>query len=238
MIESTDVLLHTVDRDCNVCCKEKPKFTVGFFVPALIIFFSGQLFFLSCSSTEQSSADSAYAIFNQYTTNTERDSIFRIAYTNKSTAPSYVVFVARDLNTGVEKEICCEGPFLSGAINREFNIGYGGDLKYVADSIIHRNQERVFEFRNEEALKNINFYDYPDYKRLTEIANSLDLGYYHETFGSNTARTLIYFENDTGFVQLTFAHVLFNCGIQTNRDCEAGNNIWIGDSNATVPLEN
>ena len=41
----------------------------------------------------------------------------------------------------------------------------------------------------------------------------------------------MFFETDTGFVQITFAHIMFNCGILANRDCIAGNNIWFGDIN-------
>ena len=60
--------------------------------------------------------------FDKYSNDSLRNEIFKIAYENKSTAPSYVVFIAKDLNTGETKEICCEAPFLSGAMHRNLTF--------------------------------------------------------------------------------------------------------------------
>jgi len=168
-------------------------------------------------------------LFDKYSNDSIRYKIFKSSYENNSTAPNYIVFKAKDLSTGLIKEICTEAPFLSGAMHRELNIEY--DLKGTnkVDSIILANRQNIFEFKNKEALKNINFYDYPDYERIIQIAKGIDLDYYSETFSKNDSTKLMHFSSDTGFVQVTFSHILFNCGIKTTRDCIAGNNIWIGN---------
>src|SRR5690554_4656353 len=54
-----------------------------------------------------------------------RNKLFEIAYKNQDTSsPSYLVFIAKNLNTGETKEICTEAPFLSGAMHHEFGMGY------------------------------------------------------------------------------------------------------------------
>jgi hypothetical protein len=168
-------------------------------------------------------------LFDKYSNDSVRNVNFEIAYDNKSTAPNYLVFKATDLNTGLTKEICCEAPFLSGAIHRELNVDYDTKGTEFVDSIIKANSNRTFEFKNQEALKNISFNEYPDYDRLLQIAKGIDLDNYYKTYGANDSSKLMYFESDTGFVQITFTHIMFKCGILTRRDCEAGNNIWFGN---------
>lgn len=170
-------------------------------------------------------------LFDKYSNDSIRYAIFEIAYDNKSTAPSYIVFKAKDLNTGLTKEICCEAPFLSGAMHRELQIEYNSKGTEYIDSIILANRQGVFKFKNKEALNNISFFDYPDSTKLMKIAEGIDLDYYSKTFGKNDSSKLMYFKTDTAFVQITFTHIMFKCGILTNRDCEAGNNIWFGDPN-------
>ena len=170
-------------------------------------------------------------LFDKYSNDSIRDRIFEIAYDNKSTAPSYIVFKAKDLNTGLIKEICCEVPFLTGAMHRELEIEYDSKGTEYIDSIILANRQENFEFKNEEALNNICFFEYPDYNRLLQIAEGINLDYYSKTFGKNDSTKLLYFETDTGFIQTTFTHIMFNCGIMTKRDCEASNNIWFVNPN-------
>ncbi len=169
------------------------------------------------------------SLFDNYSNDSIRKQIFKSSYENNSTAPNYIVFKAKDLNTGTIKEICCEAPFLSGAMHREFNIKYDSIGINKIDSIILANRQEIFNFKNKEALKNINFYDYPDYKKIVQRAKRIDLEYYHKTFGKNDSVKLMHFSSDKRNEQVTFAHILFNCGIKTTRDCIAGNNIWIGN---------
>lgn len=174
-------------------------------------------------------------LFDKYSNDSIRSMIFEIAYNNKSTTPSYIVFKAKDLNTGVIKEICCEAPFLSGAMHREFNIEYDTKGTEYIDSIILENRLEIFEFINKKALNNISFSEYPDKESIDRIASKNDLDYYNDRFGANDSIKYMHFENDTGFVQESFAHIMFKCGIITSRDCIAGNNIWFGDPNISMP---
>ena len=169
------------------------------------------------------------SLFDNFSNDSIRKQIFKSSYENNSTAPNYIVFKAKDLNTGTIKEICCEAPFLSGAMHREFNIKYDTIGINKIDSIILANRQEIFNFKNKEALKNINFYDYPDYEKIIQRAKRIDLEYYHKTFGKNDSVKLMHFSSDKRNEQVTFAHILFNCGIKTTRDCIAGNNIWIGN---------
>lgn len=168
-------------------------------------------------------------LFDKYSNDSIRAANFHVAYSNQSTAPNYIVFKAKDLNSGLTKEICTEAPFLSGALHRELGIEYNTKGTEYIDSIILSQNQKTFEFANKEALNNINFFNYPGYDRILQIAQGLDLDYYHNKFGKNDLPELKYFESDTGFVQLTFTHIMFNCGILTRRDCESGNNIYFGN---------
>jgi hypothetical protein len=174
-------------------------------------------------------------IFEKYSNDSIRDRIFRIAYENNSTAPSYIVFIAEDLNTGTKKEICCEAPFLSGAMHRELRKDYDEISSKYIDSLILEDKDKNFTFRNEEALENISFKAYPDRETINKIASQNDLDYYFKKYGANDSINSIRFDSDSGFVQETFAHVMFKCGILTSRDCIAGNYIWFGDPNLSMP---
>ena len=188
----------------------------------------------SCGSNKHkdklSNADkSTINLFDKYSNDSIRAINFEIAYDNTSTAPSYIVFKAKDLNSGLIKEICSEAPFLSGALHIELNVKYDTKGTEYIDSLILIQRQKVFEFRNIEALNNISFFDYPEYDRIIQTAKEVDLDYYYSRFGKNNVHELKHFESSSGFVQLTFAHIMFNCGILTSRDCVAGNNIHFGN---------
>lgn len=167
-------------------------------------------------------------VFDKYSNDSIRAINFEIAYYNSGTAPNYLVFKAKDLNTGLIKEICTEAPFLSGALHREYEVDYDEEGTAYIDSIAISKKQDIYEFRKKEALDNIDFFKYPDYSRILEIAKGIDVESYHNKFGKNKSAELKHFTSDTGFVQLTFCHIMFNCGILTTRDCVAGNNIHFG----------
>lgn len=199
-----------------------------------ILGFSLLLVIHSCGSKDETDNETDYSkskfeLFDEYSNDSLRALLFEIAYNNKSTAPSYVVFKAKDLNTNLTKEICCEAPFLSGSIHTEFDIDYDTKGMEKVDSIILINKQNIYQFENEDALNNISFYDYPNYEKVIQVAQELDLSYYHRLYGKNDLIGSLHFENDTGYVQLTFAHIMFNCGIITSRACFAGNNLWFGN---------
>lgn len=174
-------------------------------------------------------------IIDKYSNDSVRNQIFKIAYQNTSTAPSYVVFKAVDLNTKETKEICCEAPFLSGAMHREFEKGYTESESKFIDNLILNNKSRVFQFKNKDALKNIGFDEYPGSDLIKKAATKINLEYYLKIYGANDSIKSMNFNNDsTGVSQLVFAHLMFECGIITSRDCEAGNYIWFGDLTMSI----
>lgn len=194
----------------------------------------------SCGLENQSNNESKIEkpetnLFYKYSNDSIRSMIFEIAYDNKSTAPSYIVFKAEDLNTGIIKEICCEAPFLSGAMHRELKIKYNNEGTEYIDSIILSNRLGIFNFKNREALNNISFYKYPEKDIIDKTATEIDLDSYYKTFGKNDSIKFMHFKNDSGFIQESFAHIMFKSGIITSRDCIAGNNIWFGDPNISMP---
>ena len=204
---------------------------------AKILGFLFLIIFYSCGSKDpNNNIESKYLnFFDKYGNDSLRNKIFKIAYNNESTAPSYIVFKAKNLNTGEIKEICTEAPFLSGAMHHEFEMGYDLISSRFIDSLILANHERIFEFENEEALKNISFKEYPSRKRIEGIAESLDLDYYIKSFGSNENVKFMEFDKDEYFYQLAFAHIMFNCGIITSRSSMGGNNIWFGYPSKRAP---
>lgn len=165
-----------------------------------------------------------------------RNKLFEIAYNNQNTSsPSYLVFIAKNLNTGEIKEICTEAPFLSGAMHNELGMGYDLNSSKFIDSLILGNSKRVFEFKEKEALENISFNEYPSKERIEEIAKKLDLEDFIKDFGSNENVKYMEFKEDEYFLQLSYSHILFNCGIITSRSSVGGNTIWFGYPSIRAP---
>lgn len=176
------------------------------------------------------------SVFYRYGNDSIRDKIFEIAYNNQNTSsPSYLVFIAKNLNTGEIKEICTEAPFLSGAMHHEFGMGHDLKSSQFIDSLILGNSKRIFEFKEKKALENISFNEYPSKERIEEITSKLDLDYYIENFGSNENVKFTEFKEDEYFLQLSFSHIMFNCGIITSRSSIGGNTIWFGYPSIIAP---
>ena len=201
----------------------------------LVILLTVQSCGLKNSNKSDMLVNSSKDTFDKYSNDSVRNQIFKIAYLNTSSAPSYIVFKAVDLNTGKTKEICSEAPFLSGAMHREFGKGYSENECKFVDSLILNNKSRVYKFRNEDALKNIGFDEYPDSVTIKKAAAKTNLDYYFKKYGANDSIKSINFNNDTtGVSQLVFAHLMFECGIITSRGCIAGNYIIFGDPRITL----
>jgi hypothetical protein len=165
-----------------------------------------------------------------------RNKLFDIAYKNQNTSsPSYLVFIAKNLNTGEMKEICTEAPFLSGAMHHEFGMGHDLKSSQFIDSLILGNSKRVFEFKEKKALENISFNEYPSKEKIEEIALELDLEDFIKDFGSNENVKFMEFKEDEYFLQLSFCHIMFKCGIITSRSSVGGNTIWFGYPSIRAP---
>lgn len=157
------------------------------------------------------------------------DSLFQIAYSKKGTSPNYVVFKAKNTNTGNIKEICSSSSELRGAIAIEQNI-LTYDVKTInyLDSFIIQNYSNGFEFTKNKALENISFYNYPNYNVVYSKAKQLNLVALKKLFLNNERYFCIHFNNDTMLSQLTFAHIMFKIGIITSRSSVASNNLFFG----------
>jgi hypothetical protein len=165
-----------------------------------------------------------------------RNKLFEIAYKNEGTSsPSYLVFIAKNLNTGEIKEICTEAPFLSGAMHHEFGMGHDLKSSQFIDSLILGNSKRIFEFKEKIALENISFNEYPSKERIEVLASKLDLEDFMKDFGSNENVKYMEFKEDEYLLQLSFSHIMFKCGIITSRSSVGGNTIWFGYPSIRAP---
>lgn len=165
-----------------------------------------------------------------------RNKLFEIAYKNgDSSSPSYLVFISKNLNTGEIKEICSEAPLLSGAMHHEFGMGYDLKSSQFIDSLILGNSKRIFEFKERKALENISFNEYPSKERIEVLASKLDLEDFIKDFGSNENVKFMEFKEDEYFLQLSFCHIMFKCGIITSRSSVGGNTIWFGYPSIRAP---
>lgn len=199
------------------------------------------LAFQSCKLKDKDKIDKysdiSKNIYDKYSNDSLRNQIFKIAYQNTSTAPSYIVFKAIDMSSSTTKEICCEAPFLSGALHRELGKGHSESESSFIDSLILNNKDKVFEFKSKAALRNIRFYQYPDSVKIKEFATQNEIEYYFKKYGSNdTIKSINFIDDTTGFEQLIFAHLMFKGGLITSRDCVSGNYLWIGEPRQSMPL--
>ena len=85
---------------------------------------------------------------------------FVSAIENSSTFNYFTVATVKDLTSGVTKEICVKGNFLSGAVHQELNIDYDREGMKEVVEYMKAKRNRYFEFRKKEALENISFYEY------------------------------------------------------------------------------
>jgi hypothetical protein len=189
----------------------------------------------SCNNTEKAKVEISNVFYNAGK-DSSRNKLFEIAYKNQNTSsPSDLVFIARNLNTGETKEICTEAPFLSGAMHHEFGMGHDLKSSQFIDSLILGNSKRVYEFKEKKALENISFNEYPSKEKIEEIASELDLEDFIKDFGSNENVKFMEFKEDEYFLQLSFCHIMFKCGIITSRSSVGGNTIWFGYPSIRAP---
>jgi hypothetical protein len=192
------------------------------------------VFLLSCGlkNIKDKTSASPENIANLQEKSVVKDSIisrnFEIAYNNKSTAPSYIVFKAVDINTLQVKVICCEAPFLSGAMHREYKKDYDENSIRFIDSLVLNNEEKLFRFKDKSALENISFQDYPDSIFIENEKKKYNIDQYIKKFTNTDSTETVHFSDSENFVQVVFAHIMFENGIITRRDCMAGNNLHIG----------
>lgn len=197
-----------------------------------VIYFISLIFIISCNVEKQKNQKKEKNTFN-----IDYKELFKIALQKNSTQPNYIVFRAKNLNTNEIKEICCVSTDLIGAISLELKIGIKKfeDYIFIKKYILDRS-DSIFEFKEILALKNINFDEYPGYEIVLEEATRLNTVSYYLKYKNNNIKGEIIFENDTGYEQEMFAHIMFKLGIITSRDCLAGNILLFGCAqNPSVP---
>lgn len=143
---------------------------------------------------------------------------FLAAVENSSTFSYFTVIKVKNLNTGVTKEICVKGNFVSGASHIELKADYDEKGEQKVLDFAKSKKDRYFEFKNKKALDNISFSDYK-----TNLVAKIQTEY-------NFDKAIEIIRKDKSFsMRLSddkmkaFAHVLFNKGYLTGEiDCFGG----------------
>lgn len=148
----------------------------------------------------------------------EMYSNFLAAVKNSSTFNYFTVIKVKNLNTGIIKEICTKGNFVSGAVHIELNAAYDkkGEAKVL--DFIKTKKNRYFEFRNKKALANISFFEY-DTVMVSTIKDEYDFDKIAESIKADK-KFSVSLEHEK---MKAFAHVLFNKGYLTGEySCVGG----------------
>jgi hypothetical protein len=82
-------------------------------------------------------------------------SMFRVALSNGSTSPDYVLIKVRGPKDQTERTVCTAANFLLGAIHREYDLGYTEADRKRGLEIALEQPERSFTFRKKEAMDNL-----------------------------------------------------------------------------------
>ena len=191
-------------------CLHKALFVVCNFMRAFVSILTIFLTLLLLSS--QHKVDKTNDLENEKYLN------FLAAIQNGSTFSYFTVIKVKNLNTGLTKEICTKGNFVSGALHLELKEGYDNKGEQKVLEFAKTKKDRYFEFKNKKALDNIPFFDYK-----TSLVAKIQTQY-------NFDKAIEILNKDKDFsIRLSddemkaFAHVLFNKGYLTGE-----NNCWGG----------
>ncbi|HEX3385527.1 MAG TPA: hypothetical protein VHS53_10080, partial [Mucilaginibacter sp.] len=95
-------------------------------------------------------------LFAQDTSIIEK-TFLQVAKESFSTAPNFIVITVKNLNTGQSKEICTDMSSLEWSLMQEGTEGFIKDEKNYLPT---KYRNRIFDFRNIEALKRLEFDTY------------------------------------------------------------------------------
>ncbi len=150
------------------------------------------------------------------------------AINNDSTFQFYLVIQYKNLNTGEIREICTQGNALKGAIHREYQLlDYSEESVAKVNQILLDNKIRYFEFKNKEAIANLNpeIYAMED---LKTVEQKIDF----DKLTKKIRRKKSWKESLERKDLLLYAHALFNRGILTGEsNCVGGSLVYIKDPN-------
>ncbi len=150
---------------------------------------------------------------------------FLTALQNSSTFSYFTVIKVKDINTGVTKEICTKGNFVSGALHKELNAGYDTNGEQKVLDFVKSKKDRYFEFKNKAALNNISFFDYKT-ELIDQIQAEYNFNKVYEIIRKDK-KFSIWLSNDK---MKAFAHILFNKGYLTGENnCFGGSLEYVDD---------
>ena len=138
---------------------------------------------------------------------------FLAAIENISTFSYFTVVKIKDLNTGITKEICTKGNFVSGALHIELNADYDAKGEKKVLDFAKTKKDRYFELKNKKALDNISFYDY-DLKQLKKIQSKYDIDKVVQLIKKDKNFSIHLSDKEMKY----FAHLLFNKGYMTGEN--------------------
>lgn len=148
-----------------------------------------------------------------------RYNFFSEAIQNRSNLQYFLVVRVHNLNTGEARECCLLGCFFRAALHKEWNLDYDRLSEDLVRARALLNRPRLFEFKNEEALKQLqcDAYTIAELEQLNKTVNFKKLAaeikakkMWQKDFGENEKDMRLY------------AHGLFNEGILTAEDITKG----------------
>jgi hypothetical protein len=148
---------------------------------------------------------------------------FLASLENESTSGYFTVITAKDLKTGLTKEVCTKGNFVSGALHIELNADYDVKGSHKVLSAAKANKAIYFEFKKRKALDNISYFDYDD-KYVATIAKRYKIDSAVAIIKKNNKYSINIPANNRKY----FAHALFNRGyLSGDNDCFGGPLVYI-----------
>ncbi len=217
--------------------KRKKKLMFYFIVAVACLSSS---FCIHRSTTAESSVDTASPIarfFEKYGDKEILIKNFAVALRNQSESPSFVVFSAQDMDSGIVREICCEAPLLRIAMRFEHRVRSGGEEDDTIDCMMLDTFPKPFRFRSQDALGAIRFYDYPGSGMIIDTVRKMNLDQFFEKYQGNNRYDGFYFEPERKMEQLTMAHIMFRMGILTRLEhTPSGDMLSFGHPERPLPF--
>ncbi len=142
---------------------------------------------------------------------------FAAAVKNKGKVQYFAVIKVADLTQGTMREVCAPGSFIRSALHKELKYDYDNQSVAMVEHMALMNLDRIFEFKNPEAVKLLggDLYTEDDVLKLQQQVNFASLAKNIRQWGTWKME----FKDDDKLMML-YAHALFNQGILTGEDSE------------------
>lgn len=167
----------------------------------IFTFFITLLFIISCNMSNEMSEN-------------VKSKMFDCAFRNPgSTSQDYIVIKVKNLRSNEIKDICTTPNLLSGALWHEKST-----IKFSLNC--KEKTKRYFEFSQDSALWNIDFYEYSS-TELASFQRHLNVDSIVNLIKSGRLQSVNFGRNNR-----YFAHIMFNVGVVTTSGC-FGTNVAI-----------